>query len=159
MTENDDNPRAAAIRGFKEREAREDLSHAERERAEREKAERHEQNLIKWSAKIANEISLGVNKSNNEFARLWCDSVFVHQPNMRRGSATYEVRRSGHLKQCVAELTFMLRDHGFVSVETDAHGAEMPDPIPLARSPPLGRRKPPISDNLCARRRAHDSRR
>jgi hypothetical protein len=122
------NPRDAAIVAFQRRQANAVQTSSERTRAEQEEACRQEANFTAWSTCAFGEISAGVMRLGDDFARRGSPFVISLRPSGRPGTATYVVHISGS-PHCEATLTFALHADGLVRSETDARGISQPEGV------------------------------
>jgi len=122
------NRRDAAILAFQRRQGKAAQPPHDRARAEQEDARRQEANFTAWSTHAFGEISAGVTRLSNDFARRGSPFVISHRPGGRPGTAAYVVHVSGS-PHSEATLAFILHPDGLVRTETDARAASLPDGV------------------------------
>jgi hypothetical protein len=127
MTENE-NPRDAAIKAFRQREVKTAQASGEQSRAVQQEAQRQQANLTSWMTIAFPAISHGVSQVSDDFARRGSPFLIRQRPDTRPGIASYEVHRSGSLHR-EAALAFGLDADGYVRFETDARGAKLPEGV------------------------------
>ena len=122
------NRRDAAILAFQRRQGKAAQTPQDRTGTEQEEARRQEANFTAWSTHAFGEISAGVTRLSNDFARRGSPFVISHRPGGRPGTAAYVVHISGN-PHGEAMLTFILHPDGLVQTETDARAVSLPDGV------------------------------
>jgi hypothetical protein len=131
MTAEDD-PRAAAIKRYNDRAARDQREAAEHHHELDAQARQQGQNLAAWPA-ASNAIYLGVNATNDHFARGGSQFVISMAPTTAQGTALFEIKPSGQPDKREAWFKLAMDGGGIVRATTNTRGVKnLPDAVAVA---------------------------
>ncbi|WP_316202827.1 MULTISPECIES: hypothetical protein [unclassified Bradyrhizobium] len=130
MTDESDNPRRAAVRRHNEGLERAAKQTAQQQAARDEREKKWQQDRTEWVTAARQAITLGVEKSNNEFRTEECPYVIAERGDTHVSVSYHIVPIQRSRMPPPASFSFVLKNDGNVHPETTANGCEdFPAPI------------------------------